>query len=114
MNEREACAEISRRGYASAVVLFQGGNDEGGPDEIYYTLTEIDPETNKPRRVQDSSDWWNSEDDLVSWLANLPSQEYGSFAGDFDVSGTIVITPGAEKPVRWSVDEREEYSHREW
>jgi hypothetical protein len=107
-------AEITKRGYVRAEVNFSGGNDEGGPDSIWFILAEIDPVTNKQRRVPCTEDFWDTSDELVRWLGELPSSRYGSFAGEFDVYGVITVDPSnKEKPIAWSVEEST-YEHHEY
>jgi len=107
-------AEITRRGFVRAEVHFSGGNDEGGPDSINFILSEIDPETKEQRVVRCTDDYWSTSDELVKWLGELPSSRYGSFAGEFNVYGVIIVDPSnKEKPIAWSVDEQV-YEHYEY
>jgi hypothetical protein len=115
--------EIVARGATRAVVHFSGGNDEGGADSIYLyngdeKVAELEP------YGYDSEEVWDDEkkqfvpnpdykeDRLCDWLADIPSDRYGNFAGEFYVSGVITIDTITDK-IAWSVDEST-MQHSHW
>jgi hypothetical protein len=113
MTRTEVFAEITRRGADRAVVEFSGGNDEGGPDSI--TLFKDDAP------IATLSAWLSEQDAtpdqeavarLVDALSDPVFEAYGTFAGDFDVTGEVIWDVG-ERTVQMIRDERSEYQHTE-
>ncbi len=105
-----AFAALKRLGADRAVVEFSGGNDEGGPDNI--SLLKND-ETIRTLSVA----WHAGEEDkdllaLADALSDPVFEAYGTFAGDFDVTGEV-IWDVAEQTVQMIRDERSEYQHYE-
>jgi hypothetical protein len=103
-------AALARLDTDRAVVEFSGGNDEGGPDTI--TLF------NGEETVRTLPTWWqagDADEDLIA-LADAVSdpvfEAYGTFAGDFDVTGEV-IWDAQTKTVQMIRDERSEYEHSE-
>ena len=87
-----------------AIVEFSGGNDEGGADSITI-IHEDDSETNPDTY---------GDDPLAALLSRLPSEKYYSFAGDFDVTGTVTVCRNAtDMSVTISGSERAEYTNFE-
>ena len=85
---RKVCfEELARRKYITAEVVYSGGGDEGGVDEIYVTdggdeqipLTEDDP--------------------LFSYLASVVYATFGGFGSVPDTSGTFIFTTETGKIV---------------
>ena len=85
---RKACfEELARRKYITAEVVYSGGGDEGGVDEIYVTdggdeqipLTEADP--------------------LFNHLASVVYARFGGFASVPDTSGKFIFTTETGKIV---------------
>lgn len=95
-------AELRARGAATAVVGFDGGNDEGGPHSIKLLdangseIADLDP---YPDYVERNGRWEPDTPDgkLAEALAAPIEAQYGSFAGDFYVSGKLTwdVTTGA-------------------
>lgn len=108
----DAFAELANRGADRAVVEFSGGNDEGGPDSITLYAGE-DALTTLPA-------WYDGEDDpkeqsnarLAAALSDPVFEQYGTFAGDFDVTGEVIWDVAA-KTVQMIRDERSDYEHSE-
>lgn len=86
-------------GAAKATVEFSGGGDEGGVDSITLHDGEgnelpIKLEKNYSGSRWDGTKWLSVEPDtennkLAGALAAPVNERYGSFAGDFYVSGTV-------------------------
>lgn len=88
-------------GRAAAVeVTFQGGNDEGGVEDIYF----MDADGNQTERMQEyyPSGTWNPETKTMEYSSTASSDQilsfnlckpvydkYYSFAGEFYVNGTV-------------------------
>lgn len=106
---------FTKRGIVTAEVSFSGGNDSGGADDHTF----YDAEGNKldirthyhstNRRLDDGK--WHTvdltdaekEDNNFLTLIDAPIYwKWGSFAGDFSVSGTMYydISPDSERPDR--------------
>ena len=79
---RKACfKELARRKYITAEVVYSGGYDEGGVDEIYATdeLTQGEiPLT--------------EEDPLYSYLESVVYTRFCGFGSVPDTSGTFIFT----------------------
>lgn len=71
-------------GATRAEVHFSGGNDEGGTDRIrvYKGNVELDA-LDVPERLSDLLD-------------RLPNEKYYTFAGDFEVYGTVIVDRATE------------------
>ncbi len=110
LGRADAFAALERLGADRAVVEFSGGNDEGGPD----TITLFNGE--ETLRTLPTS--WQAGDDkqhlvAVSDALSEPVFEaYGTFAGDFDVTGEV-IWDVQSKSVQMIRDERSGYDHFE-
>jgi hypothetical protein len=108
LDRPQAFAALERLGADRAVVEFSGGNDEGGPDMI--TLFSGGSE------LRTLPTWWQAgdpEQDLVPLSDALTApvfEVYGTFAGDFDVTGEVSWDVQA-KTVEMIRDERSEYQH---
>lgn len=72
----------------TVVVEFSGGNDNGGPENLIFIFT-----NGKTQHVDPSSK--NAGDFLpagvMDWLCDLPSERYGSFAGEYHVTGQVEV-----------------------
>jgi hypothetical protein len=105
-----AFATLTRLGADRAVVEFSGGNDEGGPDTITLFKGED--------ALRTLPTWWqpgDAEKDLVALsdaLSDPVFEAYGTFAGDFDVTGEVIWDVPA-KTVQMIRDERSDYQHLE-
>jgi hypothetical protein len=116
-------AELRRRGVAKVVVEFSGGGDEGGVNDI--TLYNADGgEIGKLEEDYGGSTYnsktgqWepinppNPDTKLVEALVAPVYDRYGSFAGEFYVSGTVEYDVANEKvkmPYRESVETWEDH-----
>lgn len=97
MNTSDVFAELARRGYTRAVVHFSGGNDEGRADSTRLYAGDAWVSFN-PSRAYDR---WDPLQNRFIALERTPDQhlaegleapiyqEYGTFAGEFYVSGTV-------------------------
>jgi hypothetical protein len=113
MTRTQVFAELASRGADRALVEFSGGNDEGGPDSISLCRGEA---------LVCTLSVWPSERDATTenkvdaWLADALSdpvfEAYGTFAGDFDVTGEVIWDAEA-KTVQMIRDERSDYEHSE-
>jgi hypothetical protein len=112
MTRPEVFAELGSRGANRAVVMFSGGNDEGGPDSI--TLYRADEEMRTLSTWPCEEDTASAEVDgpLADALSDPVFQEYGTFAGDFDVTGEVIWEVESET-VQMIRDERADYEHSE-
>ncbi len=105
-----AFAALKRLGADRAVVEFSGGNDEGGPDAITLFAGED--------TLRSLPTWWQAggEDRDLGPLSDALSapvfEAYGTFAGDFDVTGEVIWDVRAST-VAMIRDERSEYEHSE-
>jgi hypothetical protein len=103
-------AALKRLGADRAVVQFSGGNDEGGPDSITLLTGE--------NVLRTLPTWWQGgeEDAQLIALSDALSapvfEAYGTFAGDFEVSGEV-IWDVAGRTVQMIRDERSEFEHFE-
>lgn len=87
---------LRAKGASKAVVRFSGGNDEGGVDSIELILPLANGEEAKVdlpvyhgsymHPGKDKTD----DQDLSDLLGSPVDDRYGSFAGDFEVYGTVV------------------------
>lgn len=79
MSHDSVYQQIKAAGYVKLHAHYQGGNDEGGADEV--TAVKADGS-------EESFGW----DDPMSQLVNdVLSEKYGSWAGEFEAYGTITI-----------------------
>lgn len=119
MEPREVFLELNKRGASFAEVEFSGGNDEGGPDSVTLldeSRTAIAQVENfYPKAIKDHEgnfvyeegrDYWGRTYKRVKYGWENPKEEaetkfydglakpiydrWGSFAGDFHVSGTLM------------------------
>lgn len=112
LDRAAAFAALTRLGADRAVVEFSGGNDEGGPDTITLFSGE--------RTLRTLPAWWQAGDadehlvPLSDALSGPVFEAYGTFAGDFDVTGEVIWDVSA-KTIQMIRDERSEYEHlEEW
>jgi len=117
----ELFAELRRRNVAKVEVQFSGGGDEGGVDSISLQ----DAEGNEIGTLEEDyggSQWdgqkWvpvnppNPDTALVNALCAPVYDKYGSFAGEFYVSGKINVDVAAETikmPYQESVETYEDH-----
>ncbi len=112
MTRAEVFAELASRGADRALVEFSGGNDEGGPDRItlYSGEQELHALSSWPCDAGTASA--RADGRLADALSDPIFEEYGTFAGDFDVTGEVIWEVEAET-VQMLRDERSEYQHFE-
>jgi hypothetical protein len=130
MSRSNVFAEILTRGAVKAVVYFSGGHDEGGCDSIVLVdaddkkVIELDPYPEYAKnpscgcyQCSDSKDWNVKhavlDQRLTAFVIGLKGpvdDQYGTFAGEFYVTGTVVWD-ATEKTCRMSGDERVEVGH---
>jgi hypothetical protein len=113
MARAEVFAELASRGADRAVVEFSGGNDEGGPDSItlYRGETQVCTLSVWPCE-QDATTTQKAGTRFVDSLSDPVFEAYGTFAGDFDVTGQV-IWDVEEETVQMIRDERSDYEHSE-
>ena len=105
-----AFAALQRLGADRAVVEFSGGNDEGGPDTITLFKGE--------ETLRTLPTWWQAGDadeelvPLSDTLSDPVFEVYGTFAGDFDVTGEVLWDVAAQT-VEMIRHERSGYEHFE-
>lgn len=112
MSRSEVFAELARRGAERAVVEFSGGNDEGGADAITLYMAAAAPHALPTWFEGEQSAESRRDERLADALSGPVYEEYGTFAGDFDVSGEV-IWDLAEWTVQMVRDERADYEHSE-
>lgn len=105
-------AELASRGADRAVVQFSGGNDEGGPDSITLYKGEAEMRTLLTWPCEEDAASTKADVRLADALSDPVFEEYGTFAGDFDVTGEVIWEVG-EKTVQMIRDERADYEHSE-
>jgi hypothetical protein len=101
---------LARLGADRAVVEFSGGNDEGGADAI--TLFRREDVLRTLPTAWQGSDPEKHLVPLSDALSDPVFEAYGTFAGDFDVTGEVIWDVPA-KTVQMVRDERSEYEHIE-
>lgn len=113
MTRPEVFAALLSRGVERAVVQFSGGNDEGGPDSITLFTGEEALRTlpTWPSGRETTADE-KADLELADALSDPVFEEYGTFAGDFDVTGEV-IWDAEGKTAQMIRDERSEYDHLE-
>jgi hypothetical protein len=113
MTRPEVFAELASRGADRAVVEFSGGNDEGGPDSITLYGGEAPVCTLSVWPYErDATSEKKADARLADALSDPVFEAYGTFAGDFDVTGEV-IWDVEEKTVQMIRDERSDYEHSE-
>ena len=80
-------ALLKARNAIKAVLSYNGGNDEGGVDDITLTLEAVD-ENGKNIEV-DYPTQWNGGEFLAELLEGPVDSKYGSWAGEFSAYGTL-------------------------
>jgi hypothetical protein len=120
MTRNEVFEALKKRGYTKAAVHFSGGNDEGGVDEVRLHPSKMDVDGDHFREVRCPTEYdeatrtWKptrppTEDELLSEaLGKSVYAKYGSFAGEFYVSDTVVWDAEARKVY---MEGQEEVSH---
>lgn len=100
-------AAMRAKGVSKIVAYFSGGNDEGGVNsyemyDMHGKQFETPEEARKsPDYARDiypftraeffgHEDYWPKEGSLAHMIERPVDMEYGSFAGDFSVSGEVV------------------------
>jgi hypothetical protein len=112
MSRTEVFAELASRGADRAVVQFSGGNDEGGPDSIMLYRGEDEMHTLYAWPCEPNTASTKADADLTDALSDPVFEEYGTFAGDFDVTGEVIWDVEGET-VQMIRDERSDYEHSE-
>jgi hypothetical protein len=102
----EACRRLNERGVAQAIVLFSGGGDEGGVDQItLFDSTGL--------RLDDLNEVYyqqeKTEDHEIAEALGKPVYErYFTFAGEFYVNGEV-IWDTTNCTFKFETDERSMY-----
>jgi hypothetical protein len=117
LTKAEVFEELRRRGAGLAIVEFSGGGDEGGADSVrlYREATAEAIDCDKPLEELPTYPNWQQgpvhdvENALIAALVDPMENEYGSFAGDFHVQGTIAWDVAKETCIMSG-----EVSHEEW
>lgn len=118
MTKEQVFAELEARGVAKAVAVFSGGNDEGGVDQItlfneddieigslepYYGRGQVyDSATGSWKPIEDPDK--TGDNDLAMALGGPSDDRWGSYAGEFYVSGEVIWTV-ADRKVKMDYDE---------
>lgn len=81
-----------------ATVQFSGGHDEGGAEWVVVELADGTEESvaSSYWRGDEATDRQKAEGELYDLLEEPIRDEYGSFAGDFSVSGTVIYDLAAD------------------
>ena len=124
MTRNEVFDALTAMGAAVAEVHYSGGNDDGGAEDIflrdqngsllsegfpsYVDEWKYDPETHRSERRKDLSD----KERLQLALEAPVHERWGSFAGEFYVSGKIIWDVAARTVID-SYDERTCSQHDE-
>ena len=112
MTRAEVFAELQSRGADRALVIFSGGNDEGGPDSIALQAGEEEIRTLPTWAGEGETATVKADARLADALSDPVFEAYGTFAGDFDVTGEV-IWDLEEQTVQMIRDERADYEHSE-
>ena len=126
---------LRARGARSALVVYDGGNDEGGVASIAVSAEPLGgvPESWNGTTLPGSSEvlWgdWSEEgadadgsrsvedERLLAAAEAVVCEKWGSFAGEFQVEGRLVVDVDAERIARqdvsWITDEDEDDAERE-
>lgn len=104
----DAFAFMREKGAVLAKAHFSGGNDEGGIDGI--TLLDANGVELPYEYSWDDSD---EQDALARDADGIVTGEYGSFAGEFSVHGTVTYDLNAGT-VKMSKEEQSGYDHSEY
>ena len=103
-------ALLKARGATKAVLSYNGGNDEGGVDEIVLSGPEIDD--------IDLPTVWNAsgaDRELAELLEAPVDYKYGSWAGEFSAYGTLTWDATAGTVVMQDyIQEGYDYSEDRW
>jgi len=133
---KAALLELLRaRGIRSALVVYDGGNDEGGVASIHVSAQPLGdaPERWEGTTLPGSSEvvWgdWSEEgaaeygsrpvedEQLLAAAEAVVCEKWGSFAGEFQVEGRLVVDVDgdriARQDVSWVTDEDEDDAERE-
>lgn len=125
MDKQKVWDAMQAKGVSKIVAYFSGGNDEGGVNN--YDMLDAKgktikiPEENKkdPNYVRDTypftreeffghDEYWPKQGSIAHIVEQPIDMEYGSFAGDFSVSGACVWDL-ATKKVTMSGEIRSDY-----
>jgi hypothetical protein len=98
MSREEIFTALEEMGAVKAMVYFSGGHDEGGADRIEIVLGDGERKEIYEYKF-DGKEQTEEEIRLAVSLAAPVYKEYGSFAGEFSVSGDI----------EWNVPDRKAY-----
>lgn len=116
---------FNQRGIARASVDFSGGNDEGGADGIVFmdadgNEVDVDRCYHYTRRNVDGkwvevelTDTEQEQNKFISLVEAPIYWRWGSFAGDFSVSGTMQYNINDDKYCKMEYDESSYEHHRE-
>jgi hypothetical protein len=104
---------LREQGAIKAVLSYNGGNDEGGVDDITLVLEGVDAsgkniEVNYPTQ-------WDGGEDLAELLEKPVEEKYGSWAGDFSAYGTLTWDVEAGTVILDDYEQSDyRYSREEW
>lgn len=105
MTREEAFLALEEMGAIKAHVHFSGGNDEGGSDYIQIYLGDGERK-DIHEYVWGDNKQTDEETQLAVALAEPVYESYGSFAGDFSVSG-LIEWDVVKREVKMSGEEQE-------
>lgn len=111
ISRSEVFRRLGELGADQGIVEFSGGNDEGAPDSIVLrrggeAIRELISWPEPPHSCT------AAEAQLIDALTAPVYEIYGTFAGDFDVTGEVIWDVPA-RTVQMIRDERSEYEHSE-
>lgn len=112
MSRDEAFAALSVRGATRAVVQFSGGNDEGGPDLVRLFAGQRVLGELTCARANHPTPGEIADEELADGLSEPIYDQYGSFAGDYEVNGEV-IWDLSDRTVLMVKAERAEWEHIE-
>jgi hypothetical protein len=99
-----AWQKMAEMGVISAEVEFSGGHDEGGADAIVLTRGDGSKESWPGYSTKD-----DDEGKLITYLTEPIYEEWGSFAGEFSVHGTLFWDCATQKVTLEGSESVEEY-----
>jgi hypothetical protein len=105
--------QLIARGATRAIVEFSGGNDEGGPDRVRLLGAQGElPELTICASFKDPTPEETADEALTEGLSQPIYDQYGTFAGDFEVTGELIWDLD-NRTVEMVKDEREHWEHTE-
>lgn len=92
-DENHVWLDLLTNGFKRVDVHFSGGNDEGGSDNIFLIAAD-DTATDIQNALYDNK---NPNHKIAEALAEPVYSEYGSFAGEYYVNGTLTWDVASRK-----------------